>query len=410
MIDYQFYLNRYGWPNDLFENTEKEDFDYIVVIPSFKEPNLSKSLFALQNTSSVEAKIGILVIVNESERAENEVKEINHSTINELHEIKSRNPKIPVYFRKLVLQEKKAGVGLARKIGMDQAIRWFHKAEKTGWIICFDGDSICDQSFFVELEKLFKSGHYDCILNQYEHPLDEDNGIIEYELHLRYYADSLRYAGYPHCFQTLGSCISVSSDAYVKFGGMNTKKAGEDFYFLHNIIPYINTTEQVNSKIIPAARISDRVPFGTGKALGDFSKEENYTSYDPKIFEILSDVICTLKSGSYTFNNDVVNDFFSDDKVKLRFKRLLQQKNIEYYNKKLFEILDGFIILKLVHFLRERLYPSLPIQECLEILNSQLWKVPGFQKMSKKEKLLAIRKWDSENSVTTLNRKGQKSL
>ncbi len=410
MVDYQFYLDRYSWPNDLFEEIEKVDFDYIVVIPSFKEPNLANSLLALLNTNPIKAKIGILIIVNESQSSDNEVKRINDATINELWEIKSRNLRIPVFFLKIALPEKKAGVGLARKIGMDQAIRWFLKADKKGWIICFDADSICDQDYFIELEKLYKSGNYDCILNQYEHPLEKNNGIIEYELHLRYYADSLRYAGYPHCYQTLGSCITVSSDAYVKFGGMNTRKAGEDFYFLHNIIPYINTTEQVNSKVIPAARISDRVPFGTGKALGDFNIGEVFTTYNPEIFELLQNVISTLRSGSYTFNNNLVNDFFSEDKVKLRFRRLHQQKRSEDYNRKLFEILDGFIILKLVHFLRDNIHPSLPIQECLVTLNSKLWKIPEFEKMPDKEKLLSIRKWDSENPLTTLNRKGQKLL
>jgi len=33
--------------------------------------------------------------------------------------------------------------------------------------------------------------------------------IAAYELHLRYYVQALRYAGFPHAHHTVGSCLAV---------------------------------------------------------------------------------------------------------------------------------------------------------------------------------------------------------
>lgn len=46
---------------------------------------------------------------------------------------------------------------------------------------------------------------------------------------------------------------------------MNQRKAGEDFYFLHKF-SILDQLGEINVEIVlPLARSSDRVPFGTGK-------------------------------------------------------------------------------------------------------------------------------------------------
>ena len=77
----------------------------------------------------------------------------------------------------------------------------------------------------------------------FEHPLHGPlepkvyEAIAAYELHLRYYVQALRYAAFPYAHHTIGSSMAVRADAYAKQGGMNKRQAGEDFYFLHKIIP-----------------------------------------------------------------------------------------------------------------------------------------------------------------------------
>jgi hypothetical protein len=60
--------------------------------------------------------------------------------------------------------------------------------------------------------------------------------ITSYELHLRYLVHAMRWAGHPFAYQTVGSSMAVRRKAYLSLGGMNTRQAGEDFYFLQKFI------------------------------------------------------------------------------------------------------------------------------------------------------------------------------
>ena len=111
----------------------------------------------------------------------------------------------------------------------------------------------------------------------YEHPVAglafSENlyeGIANYELHLRYYVWALRSIKFPYAFQTVGSSMLCRASSYVRYGGMNRRKAGEDFYFLQKIIPHA-PKEWINfvSKLdpMPDKRSSWMVP-NTKQLLG----------------------------------------------------------------------------------------------------------------------------------------------
>lgn len=50
---------------------------------------------------------------------------------------------------------KKAGVGLARKIGMDEAAFRLNSINQDGVILCFDADSQCQPNYLKEIESHF---------------------------------------------------------------------------------------------------------------------------------------------------------------------------------------------------------------------------------------------------------------
>ena len=127
---------------------------------------------------------------------------------------------------------------------MDEALRRFDYVNRPeGIILCLDADFTCDFDYLVEIEKWFSDPERVACSIYFEHPLESpDNqrvteAIILYELHLRYYVQSLRFASFPYAFHTIGSSMAVRSDVYRKQGGMNKRQAGEDFYFLHKVIP-----------------------------------------------------------------------------------------------------------------------------------------------------------------------------
>ena len=168
-----------------------------------------------------------------------------------------------------------AGVGLARKIGMDEAAaRIVTASHGTGVIACLDADCSVAPNYLARLYEEFVE-HPGCpgVSIYFEHPglFDADDplhrAMIDYELHLRYYVAGQRLAGFPYAFHTVGSALACSAAAYVAQGGMNLRQGGEDFYFAQKLIAAGDYRALNNTTVYPGVRQSARVPFGTGPAL-----------------------------------------------------------------------------------------------------------------------------------------------
>ena len=150
---------------------------------------------------------------------------------------------------------------------MDEALRRFDDIGRTEGIIAgYDADCRCETNYLTALERHFHEHPRSSGCSIYfEHPLQGQlspqiyEAAAAYELHLRYYIQALRYSGFPHAHHTLGSCMAVRADAYCEQGGMNKRKAGEDFYFLHKIIPLGGFTDLTATTVHPSPRPSDQV-------------------------------------------------------------------------------------------------------------------------------------------------------
>jgi len=276
----------------------------IVVIPANNEPELLNSLQALYRCNRPLCRVEVIVVINHCEQATKKVKQQNEKSLNESKEwIKSHNDNSLQFnlIYKSDVPVKYSGVGFARKTGMDEAVYRFQQAKvNDGVIIGFDADSTCDENYFVEIERHFFSGKkINGASIYFEHPMQEDKfeakiceGIALYELHLRYLIQALRYAGFPYAYHTVGSSFAVSANAYVKQGGMNKRKAGEDFHFLHKIIPLGNYIEINTTRVIPSPRQSNRVPFGTGASIRKWMDGDNESlhTYPLELFDDLKEL------------------------------------------------------------------------------------------------------------------------
>jgi hypothetical protein len=80
---------------------------------------------------------------------------------------------------------------------------------------------------------------------------------------------------------------------------MNRRQAGEDFHFLHKIVLLGEYGHVNDATVFPAARISHRVPFGTGASLKKWEEgeEELHLAYNLKIFNTLRPLF--LDPGSF---------------------------------------------------------------------------------------------------------------
>ncbi len=138
------------------------------------------------------------------------------------------------------LGEKDSGVGFARKIGLDLALTAFdYSIKKKKIMIWLDADCKVDKNYLCTVVDEFNNKNLSAATINFSHDVsgtgELTKAIIPYEIFLRYYVLGLKYAKSPYAFHTIGSTIAVDHNAYIKAGGMNKKKAAEDFYFLQKV-------------------------------------------------------------------------------------------------------------------------------------------------------------------------------
>jgi len=165
------------------------------------------------------------------------------------------------------------GVGLARKIGNDFVLR-LHAAGRlaSGWIHNTDADTVLANDLFDQTQGL-KDERLAAAIYSYEHRLDPDPELALaarlYEISLRYYVLGLAWARSPYAYQAMGSCVAVRPWSYAAVRGFPRKNAAEDFYVLDKLAKAGSIARLAGTPFLLEGRISDRVPFGTGKALSE---------------------------------------------------------------------------------------------------------------------------------------------
>lgn len=368
MADVDYYFERFGWCGQQLAAPVPENLQLVVVIPCHDEPDLMGSLNSLQECDPVEG-VEVIVVLNAPEpnarndRTREEVREWIKPWFG-LHVIEAND-----------LPRKHAGVGLARKIGMDEAVRRFAEVGRAeeGVIACYDADCRCDPNLLSELASFFETNADAPGCSVYfEHPLNSDRdpqiyeAITQYELHLRYYLEACRFSGHPFAYHTVGSSMAVRSGAYIRQGGMNKRKAGEDFYFLHKIIPLGGFGEVNTTRVIPSPRVSDRVPFGTGRAVGDYcdANEKSIRSYPLAAFQDLKGFFDDVLNDQPVRDCDPMKSFLAEIKFDENLPTIrMQTTNAAAFRKRFFRWFDAFKLMKYVHHARDTAYGAPPVAE-----------------------------------------------
>lgn len=415
------YLNRYAYPVSYFNIDKLSECDIVVVIPCFDEPDLIKTLTSVAQTIIPDTcKIGVIVVINHGQNDDEKLKQRNISTQKHCEAWINITEIDGLYFQSALIElpHKHAGVGLARKVGMDDAVRAFNLSNKDGAIVCLDADCTVDQSYFQAIWTAFDDNRVNAASLYFEHDIDvnhsnsQPSGIVLYELYLRYYIDALRYSGYPRAVQTIGSSMAVRCSAYQKCGGMNRRKAGEDFYFIHKLLPFGGYIEINETRVIPSGRVSDRVPFGTGAAIGKWTKEPSSleTIYNPLIFEefkIFLESVHKFFQLSETELKDVIDSLPSSIQQFLIIENGLntiielksRTNNHQAFFKQFLSYMDGLQVLKYVHYASEYHFPKIPLKEGIDWLFDHYLGQESASSLV--EALVAIRTYDRSSTIRT---------
>ena len=368
------YFNRFPFRKINIALEPSKDLKIIVVIPSYNEKNIQPtidSLFLKQDDFSF--NVEVIVLINNSKSEIEEIKEQNLLTLKTLQNLsetysKSNMHLIPVLIGDL--DAKHAGVGWARKLGMDIATQRFRTINFNGTIVGLDADTVVESNYLNSIYSFFSNNNFNAASIYFEHSITGDSfsdvhleQIKYYELHLRYYKNSLKYSNLPYSFHTIGSAFALTASAYARQGGMNRRKAGEDFYFINKLIKGEIFGEINDTKVMPSPRVSNRVPFGTGRAIleGLNTKKDLSLTYDFQSFEVIHSWINRIETKDFKYENfpEILKAYLGEEIwIKHHTTMLNNTNSHKSYLKLFYNIFDAFWMLKFIHYLRDNYYPN----------------------------------------------------
>ena len=362
-------------------------FNAAIVIPSLAEfSDLPDTLQALSQSSADHlTRTMILIVVNHRIDAANSERDNNIATLTALPEWKqkyglenlnwvdaaSKNNELPI----------KQGVGLARKIGMDLALGWLDFGGRDPILISLDADTLTNANYLEAIYRHFNSAIAGGATIPYRHRQAENPSgqlaIERYELFLRAYVLGMETAGSTYAFHTVGSAMACRASAYVAAGGMNKRMAGEDFYFLQQIHKTAEVSPLNGTVVYPSPRSSHRVPFGTGRAVGDMlSKSKELLFYQPCLFEILRQWLECIDAHNGSDGDSLARRAGS---ISPHLESYLRQAGFAPVWDKLLRNspdgrrlmtsfnawFDAFRTMRLIRYLTDNAYPRLPAEQAV---------------------------------------------
>jgi hypothetical protein len=364
----------------------------IVVIPAYDEPGITDLLNSLVNCNAPECKVEVIVIVNAPADAGPEKNLNNRTCIDNIESWKKENKSFfrLYYFDADQPSIKGWGVGLARKTGMDEALRRFNSTgNRAGVIASLDADCTVRENYLTALfTELYLDKNRKACSIYFEHPLDRNDFpveiisyIIQYELHLRYFLQGLKFAGFPFSFHTVGSSMAVKASSYLACGGMNRKQAGEDFYFIQKLMPMGGYFSLNSTTVYPSPRNSSRVPFGTGPAMARLMESGNshYMTYNIEafkelrtLFNLTAELFKSDKLQIASFQNSMppgLKSFLSEDEFLTAVTEIKENTSgPESFNKRFFSWFNMFRIVRYLNHVSSEMFDKQPVGEAAVIL------------------------------------------
>jgi len=293
-------------------------FNQAIVIPSYSEfeflPDTLESIN--QNKPELLNQTLVLVVVNNANNSPQSIKDNNQLTIRKINRNNYQFPHavIDAASSGLELPLKHAGVGLARKIGMDLVLP--HLLSSKSLIFCTDADTKVSPDYLSKVTQYFDSHNTSAAVIGFDHLQSEDSAINDaigkYENFLKTTAEKMKNAGSPYGYVSMGSTIVCTAEAYCAVGGMSRKKATEDFYFLQELTKYCGVHNIPETLVFPSPRPISRVYLGTGYRMEQMQKGFDITNlyYSDDAYRYLSK---WLQLGGHAWEKSL-NDLLKDIK------------------------------------------------------------------------------------------------
>ncbi|MGB4848336.1 MAG: glycosyltransferase [Saprospiraceae bacterium] len=396
-ISWRKYAGRFRTFPGLVNEPSDREVSMIVCIPACAEPDIISTLDSLFHSHSTDIRAEIIVLFNKNSFM-SDAEIIQHQISWEHCEkwisqhVKEGLRFLPIYLNEL--PDPKGGVGWARKMAMDEAAR---RLESDGIIVCLDADCTVAENYLNAIVQHFHEFKtHDAVSIFYEHKVDHlDNthrdAIVLYELHLRYLINAQQCCGHPFAHSTIGSAMAVRRKSYLDQGGMNTRRAGEDFYFLQKFIEIGTHGEIRNTTVYPSARISSRVPFGTGRAMHQILNEGgNWLTTDFQIFRLIKPMFQLLdKLRDISMTEEKAENYLNlQTELNISSKVIVYLQQIDFleecrsiaehtasystFRRRFFRYFNSFRMIKYMHYMSDHHYPDIPVLEAVDKLAKEM--------------------------------------
>ena len=401
------YLSRHAEPEAAAADALEGSFGHVLVVPAYGE---GESLFATLGSVREGPRGPTLIVVVLNARASSPpaIHEANAAALERLRSAATAASTVSAELGvesldyphgRIVVVDRASpgrflpegqGVGLARKIGNDLALRLSAAGRiEAGWLHNTDADTILPDDYFDQTEAR-ETDEAAAAVYFFEHRFEADERLALaarlYEISLRYSVLGLAWAGSPYAYEAMGSCIAIRPAAYAAVRGFPRKNAAEDFYVLDKLAKTGPILRFGGAPVLLEGRISERVPFGTGKALSQLlSKKralEGFRLYHPAVFAHLAAWLRVLDETAKSGRPEGAlaelpqsNPFFRTDVLLAALERMgafpavreaIAESTTERAMKRRFHTwFDAFRTLKLVHALRDEGLPSMTWREAL---------------------------------------------
>ncbi len=359
-------INFYGSPNRTPQN---QQYDFFIIIPAYSEYDyIDNTLFSINEQIDIDfKKLLVIVVINNSLSDSSDIKENNLKTYTKLIKRKDDFELIVIdsFSLKQAYDKKIAGVGLARKIGMDFCIPYSHKHS----LYCsLDADTIIEKKYLDYISQIYHKFLFKSAVVNFSHQLTSNSivnkAIYKYESLLKQIAQQVHQSGSPYGYVSMGSTIICTVLAYISVGGMDPKQATEDFYFLQKLAKY-DKIHQIDEILVhPSARQEQRVYLGTGYRLKNLTNQPLFSDlqFNQQAFQDLSFIYSTIKENwdcsldyiqvifikynqkiwTYFINNSFDDIFYKIKKNTNNQKQFINQFNYWFDNLKIYKFLKMY--------------------------------------------------------------------
>lgn len=352
-----FLREKYLRRNNAVAISGLEKFSRAVVIPAWDELHTLPAALDALNCAEKIFPVATLVVVNHPKGSDPAQSE---KTVEYLQKRQKADPNLFI----LPFFEINGGVGAARKHGMD-AFLASRTPDDDDWLFSLDADTQVSSDYFLRIERaIAQESDVSAWTLPYLHRVEDPsqgNAVRRYEAYLARYVEKLAAAGSPYAISTVGSAFCVRLGNYLKANGMKIRQAGEDFYFLCELVKTGKVRALKGDAVVfPSGRISGRTPFGTGKAVADLLAGGSLNEIPEHAFDELALVLTAAKSpllreapqNWLEFLPPSAQAFFNAEKFLSLWEKVLQNTphDDDAVQKAFHRWFDGLKTLRYLHF------------------------------------------------------------